>query len=107
LISQSRGLGDVYKRQLEVTIFRMIQEILANAIKHAHATEINIHMTQHNDSFNIIIDDNGLGFAPKEFNLNEGMGLFNIEKKIESMGGIFSVDSTIGNGTSVVIDLPI
>ncbi len=101
------GLEERLENTIEVNIFRMIQEILANAIKHAHATEINIHMTQHSDSLNIIIDDNGLGFAPKEFNLSEGMGLFNIEKKIESMGGLFSVDSTIGNGTSVVIDIPI
>ncbi|MGL2966315.1 ATP-binding protein [Flavobacterium sp. XGLA_31] len=100
------GLDDRLDSTMEVSIFRMVQEILTNAIKHAQATEITIHLTRHHDSLNIIIEDNGKGFLPNE-NKNEGMGLPNIEKKVEHMGGSFTIDSTKDKGTSVIIDIPL
>ncbi|WP_293890894.1 sensor histidine kinase [Flavobacterium sp.] len=101
------GLDERLENTLEVTIFRMIQEILTNAIKHANATEISIHLTQHDDSLNIIVEDNGTGFNPKNIDKKEGMGLTNIEKKTEQMGGIFTIDSTEKRGTSILIDIPL
>ncbi len=101
------GLEERLENTLEVTIFRMIQEILTNAIKHANATEITIHLTQHDDSLNIIVEDNGGGFNSKNIDKKEGMGLTNIEKKVEQMGGIFTIDSTEKRGTSILIDIPL
>ncbi len=101
------GLDEKLENTIEVTIFRMIQEIITNAIKHAKASEIIIQLTQHKDSLNIIIEDNGKGFNPKNINKNNGMGLTNIEKKVEQMGGTFTIDSTEGRGTSILIDLPL
>jgi len=101
------GLRERIDGAIEVSLFRMIQEILTNAIKHSGATEIIIHLTQHNDSLNLIIEDNGKGFIPKNIDKHDGMGLSNIEKKVEHMGGTFTIDSTQGKGTSILIDLPI
>jgi signal transduction histidine kinase len=101
------GLDERIDSTIEVNIFRMIQEILTNAIKHAEATVITIHLTQHHDSLNIIIEDNGKGFVPKKIDTKEGMGLPNIEKKVEHMGGTFTIDSSLGKGTSILIDLPL
>lgn len=101
------GLEDRLENTLEVTIFRMIQEILTNAIKYAEASEITIHLTQHDDSLNIIIEDNGKGFDPKKINKKDGMGLPNIEKKVEQIGGVFTIDSYQSRGTSIIIDLPL
>jgi len=101
------GLHERFDSSIEVSLFRMVQEILTNAIKHAGATEIIIHLTQHHDSLNIIIDDNGKGFIPNKTDKNEGMGLTNIEKKVEQMGGTFNIDSTQGKGTSILIDIPL
>lgn len=101
------GLEERLENTLEVTIFRMIQEILTNAIKHANATEINVHLTQHDDSLNIIVEDNGDGFNPKKIDKKEGMGLTNIEKKVEQMGGVFTIDSSEKRGTSILIDIPL
>ncbi|MEO5775269.1 MAG: sensor histidine kinase [Flavobacterium sp.] len=101
------GLEERIENTLEVAIFRMIQEILTNAIKHANATEISIHLTQHDDSLNIIVEDNGSGFNPKKIDKKEGMGLNNIEKKVEQMGGVFTIDSTEKRGTSILIDIPL
>ncbi|MES2410952.1 MAG: sensor histidine kinase [Bacteroidota bacterium] len=101
------GLEERLENTVEVTIFRMIQEILTNAIKHANATEINVHLTQHDDSLNIIVEDNGDGFNPKKVDKKEGMGLTNIEKKVEQMGGVFTIDSSEKRGTSILIDIPL
>ena len=101
------GLEERLENSLEIAIFRMIQEILTNAIKHAKATEIVIHLTQHDDSLNILIEDNGKGFNPKTIDKKEGMGLPNIEKKVEQMGGVFSIDSFEKRGTSIIIDIPL
>lgn len=103
----SFGLEERIENTLEVAIFRMIQEIITNAIKHAEASKIGINLTQHDDSLNIIVEDNGKGFNPKTIDRKEGMGLPNIEKKVEQMGGVFSIDSVIERGTSIIIDIPL
>lgn len=101
------GMTERLENTLEVTLFRMIQEILTNTIKHAEATEITISLTQDEDSINILIEDNGKGFNPKRIDKKEGMGLSNIEKKTEQLNGTFDIDSFEGKGTTIIIDIPI
>lgn len=101
------GMTGRLDNALEVTLFRMVQEILTNTIKHAEATEITISLTQDEDSINILIEDNGKGFNPKVIDKKEGMGLSNIEKKAEQLNGTFNIDSFEGKGTTIIIDIPI
>jgi signal transduction histidine kinase len=102
------GLNERLENTLEVMLFRMIQELCTNIIKHSEATEVNIYLTQHNDSeLNIIIEDNGKGFDPKTIVSTSGIGLKSIEKKVEQMNGTFTIDSIISKGTTIIIDLPI
>lgn len=102
------GLADRMENSLELTIFRIVQELVANVIKHAGATTVNIQFTQHEDKLNIIVEDNGKGFdimvvKPRQ----NGMGLESIEKRIEYLEGSFTVDSVLGKGTSILIDIPV
>ena len=86
----------------------MIQELCTNIIKHSKAHEVNIYLTQHkNSEINIIVEDNGIGFDFKNIELYKGIGLKNIEKKVEQMGGTFSIDSHPGKGTTIIIDAPL
>ena len=102
------GLGDRMENSLELSIFRIIQELTANAIKHAAATQINIQLTQHEDNLNIIVADNGKGFDPSKVDKDKtGMGLTTIEKRIEHLEGNFTIDSILGKGTSILIDIPV
>lgn len=102
------GLKERLDNKLEVSLFRMIQELCTNIIKHAKASEVNIYLTQHNGTdINLIIEDNGIGFDPKEMKSLDGMGLKNIEKKVEQMGGTFSIDSIKDKGTTIIIDIPL
>ncbi|WP_420400613.1 tetratricopeptide repeat-containing sensor histidine kinase [Flagellimonas sp.] len=102
------GLGERLENSLELTIFRMVQELVANAIKHANATKVGIHLTQHEDQLNIIVEDNGSGFdSTKVSKVHNGMGLTTIEKRVEHLEGNFTIDSVLGKGTSILIDIPV
>ena len=102
------GLNERISNTLEITIFRIIQELVTNIIKHANASEAIISLTQIENTLNIIVEDNGIGFNPREVSLNaDGMGLGNIEKRIEYLEGTLEVDATPGKGTNILIDIPI
>ena len=102
------GLEERMENSLELSIFRMIQELVTNTIKHAEATKGSIQLTQHEQSLNILIEDNGKGFDTSKIPTTDtGMGLHTIEKRIEHLEGNFTVDSILGKGTSIIIDIPI
>ena len=102
------GMGERLENSLELSIFRMVQELVANAIKHAEASRVNIQLTQHEDNLNIIIEDNGKGFDRSKLDKSKsGMGLTTIEKRVEHLEGNFTVDSVVGKGTSILIEIPV
>lgn len=101
------GLEQRFESAQEITIFRVIQELVTNIIKHANATEASISLTPHENELSIIIEDNGKGFNPREVKKQDGMGLSNIERRIEHLEGTMEVDSTPGRGTTILIDIPL
>lgn len=102
------GLEGRLESAVELLLFRSIQELCSNILKHAQATEVNIYLTQHDASeINIIIEDNGVGFDPQILKQNKGIGLKNLERKIEQMHGTVSIDSQVSGGTTIIIDLPL
>ncbi|MFY0631123.1 MAG: sensor histidine kinase [Flavobacteriaceae bacterium] len=90
---------------LEIMIFRTIQELLNNILKHANASEASIDISIYESIFSLIVEDNGIGFdQQKKFS---GMGLKSIEQRIEAVEGQFNIDSFISRGTTVIIDIPL
>jgi len=104
---QDFGLENRLSNHLEITIFRIVQELTTNIVKHAKATEASISLTQHDNELNIIVEDNGKGFKVGKLETKNGMGLGSIERRVEHLEGSMEVDSTIGKGTNIIIDLPI
>ncbi len=105
---QDFGLEERLENSLEITVFRIIQELVTNIIKHAKASEANISITQHEDSLNIMVEDNGIGFKPLETpKTKDGMGLDSIERRVEHLEGSMDVDSSEEKGTTIVIDIPL
>lgn len=102
------GLENRLENSLELTIFRIIQELITNIIKHAKATEATIHITNHEDSLNIMVEDNGIGFNTSQVTkTNKGMGIRSIDKRVEHLNGTMTIESDLGKGSNVIIDLPI
>lgn len=102
------GLNTRLENALEITLFRIIQELITNVIKHSEAKEAVISLTQIDNTINIIVEDNGKGFNAKKIQKqSNGMGLGSIERRVESLNGSMEIDSTIGKGTSILIDIPL
>lgn len=88
--------------QIQIIIYRMIQEILGNAVKHSGASWIMVQCSQAEDTFFITVEDNGKGFdAAQEY---EGMGLHNIRSRVTFLKGNIHIDSS-DNGTIINIEL--
>ncbi|MCE7994565.1 MAG: tetratricopeptide repeat protein [Roseivirga sp.] len=93
---------------MEVMTYRLIQELVSNALKHSQATKLTIQVTCLGDIVNIIVEDNGMGFDAQHYmEQSEGMGLKSMQERIMSLQGEFEVDSQPGKGTTVIIDLPV
>lgn len=92
---------------LEIAIFRIVQELATNIIKHSKAKEATIHLTQHDHNISIIIEDDGVGMDTQKISMADGMGLHAITKKAEQLDGTLTIDSTPGRGTTIILDLPI
>ncbi len=100
------GLNGSLEPFIQHALYRTIQEVVNNIIKHAAATEINLEILQSKHDITVMIEDNGVGFDIKE-NSSEGLGLQNAESRILGLNGSFFVDSMIGRGTIITIILPL
>ena len=98
---------DYQKRPIsfEVQIYRIIQEFLSNVIKHAKASNMLIHIRDTETSLALILSDNGVGFDNSI--LKKGMGLKNIDSRIKSINAFSKWKSKKGNGSRLIIILPI
>lgn len=87
------------------TIYRVLQEILQNIIKHASASKVCISLAQSGDFVNLLVEDNGKGFNT---NLTSfGIGLKNIHSRIKLLDGYLDIDSSINNGTVFNVSIPL
>lgn len=101
------GLDKPIENSLEISLFRIIQELITNIIKHAEASQATIHISQYENNINIILEDNGKGMDVSQMNTQKGMGLHSIKTRITHLQGTFTIDSTPTKGTSILIDVPI
>ncbi|WCO02697.1 ATP-binding protein [Psychroserpens ponticola] len=102
------GLENRLENSLELTIFRIIQELVTNVIKHAEANETTVHITNHDESLNIMVEDNGIGFNPNQITkTNKGMGISSIDKRVAHLDGTMTIESDKNQGTTIIIDIPI
>jgi len=85
-------------------IYRIIQELIANVIKHANATEVEVQLTKHSAYLNLVVSDNGSGFKTHQ---KSGIGLRNIKERVRKSKGDISIDSSPQHGTSITINFPL
>jgi signal transduction histidine kinase len=95
-----------FNEAAEISIYRIILELVTNTVKHAQASELNVQIIKYPAYINIIVEDNGKGFNWKKAKTGQGIGLTNIESRIELLKGKLEIDSGSG-GTTVVIEIPI
>jgi two-component system sensor histidine kinase DegS len=92
---------------LEVALFRLIQEALNNAEKHAQATQIQVKLEFHADKVTALIKDNGNGLAQTNSHEQQKFGLLGMQERIKLLNGQWNLQSAQGKGTRILITLPI
>ena len=90
----------------QLQIYRIVQELLNNMIKHAEAKEVNLQFIQHEGELLITLEDDGRGFNANQA-LSGGIGLKNIKNRVSVLGGTFLVDSALGRGALISVELPL
>lgn len=93
--------------ELEENLYRIVQEALANALKHADAQNVTVHLAAYQGQVTLAITDDGCGFDPASVCDNGGMGLITMRERTEKCHGFFTLASTPGQGTTVSVQVPI
>lgn len=89
---------------IQIEIFKIIQELLTNTIKHAKASQIEIQLNLVEGDLNVLFEDNGVGFNTG--NYTPGIGYINLEARIKKLSGSLLIDSKLKRGTIVNIEIP-
>lgn len=100
------GTGDEKNssKSIGLITYRVTQELVQNAIKHANASLITVNFFSSKEELQIIVEDNGIGFDTKQ--ALHGTGLMSCANRINSLNGTFEIDSTPGEGCVILINLP-
>lgn len=107
---QSAGINNTTLDQtLAVTVYRIVQELVSNSLKHAkaHTVLVQVHRLEKEKLLAITVEDDGVGFDPKKLNQSAGMGWQNIQSRVEFLKGRLDIQSSPGKGTSVMIEMNI
>ncbi len=104
------GTPFIIEKQKELILFRILQEIVHNIIKHAKASVIDIHIKFDHNLFSFTIIDNGSGFDASQLEQNSysglGLGIRNMNNRAKLINGNFRLTSSVGKGTKVILTLP-
>lgn len=96
------GSDERLDEQMEMMIYRIVHELVNNAMKHSGATEILVQVMRETDYIAFTVRDNGCGFTSADE--NKGMGLHNIRDRVACCGGRILIDSRLGEGTEINVD---
>ncbi|MGB3152547.1 MAG: ATP-binding protein [Maribacter sp.] len=93
------------KELLKVELYQIIQELLTNTIKHASAENVELNVTVFENMVQVLFEDDGVGFETSK--AKKGIGLSNIENRLQLLKAHMNLDSSIGRGTVITIEIPL
>lgn len=102
----SHGMEQRPEATIETAVYYIAMELLTNVIRHAKATRVTVQLLRHGNNLNLLVEDDGVGFDPRLVQ-EKGMGLGNVKRRVEALGGTLSIDSTPGKGTTMSVDLTV
>lgn len=103
---KARGFtSDRLPTVVETALYRVVQEAMTNVVRHASATRVDVLVERCGDRVTVMVEDDGVGFDPDQVQRGEHFGLLGMRERAESLGGILTVESAPGVGTTVVVEV--
>jgi signal transduction histidine kinase len=102
----SLGKIDRFIESFELTVYRIVQELLNNILKHSQAKKAIVQVCQQADLLTITLEDNGVGFNVNSLE-KDGMGLKSLRSRVESINGKMEIESAPGKGVSAYLEFEI
>jgi two-component system, NarL family, sensor kinase len=96
----------IFNQTDRLYLYRICQELIQNALKHGHAKVIRISLLVQDGNVHLSITDDGVGFDSEKISSGKGMGIMNIENRVEMLGGTLKMESKLHEGSSFDIYLP-
>ena len=103
---RARGLDERLSPPVETALYRATQEALTNVVRHARARRVDILLESHDGRAAVVVEDDGIGFAPDLVEERDRLGIVGMRERVEALGGTLDVESTPGKGTTVVLEVP-
>lgn len=109
LTVQFKAVGfdhDRLPRDVETSLYRIVQESLTNVLCHAHASHVGILLERTADRVRLFVEDDGIGFSPDIIEHTDRLGLVGMRERADMLGGSLTIESTPGRGTSIIVEVP-
>ena len=100
------GLTQPLEKSVEVILYRIMQELTTNAIKHAGAKNIFIQLSKNEGVLHLIVEDDGIGFDTTQLKNTNGSGLHNVQTRVDYLKGSMEIQSS-PSGTSITLEIPV
>jgi two-component system, NarL family, sensor kinase len=99
------GMNTRFNANTEIMLYRIIQELLNNIMKHANATAVIIQFVREENRLSVVVEDNGQGFNTQQADEKKNAGLETVKSRVNYLNGHLNIDSEKGVGTTIMIDL--
>lgn len=98
-----------FEDRIELTLFRITQELVSNSIKHAKSSQISVKLNLLKDNLTLKVSDNGVGFNTENIKTNKkaGIGLTGLRERVSILDGELTIDSSPATGTSITISIEV
>jgi len=101
---QTYGMEERLEQSTEIVLYRIVQELLNNVIRHARAGQVLVQLIRKEDRFSLTVEDDGIGFDHGKVGSMMGAGIANVRARAEYLGGTVDIHSAPGQGTSVNVE---
>lgn len=99
-----------FSPEIEITLYRILQEALTNIVKHAQATEVWVSLNKTQDKLMLVVHDNGVGFDTKMVKNRHRrtcLGIYGMGERVALVEGNFNITSAVGQGTQLFVEIPL
>jgi two-component system CheB/CheR fusion protein len=103
----AQDVPDLKSQQATIAIYRITQEALRNVAKHAGKTHVKVVLKGNGQVLHLEVVDLGLGFDQESDIRSDGLGIISMQERTRLAQGTFSIESTLGMGTKIVVDVPL